>query len=98
MMNRVTRPTCIGARAKNVEIQVDSHILTIRVDLTQEGVGPSSSKMTIVASIEGSIDVPGLQGRAQLAGSHGGLNWPMCLSLKEGTLLLPVPYNGGCVS
>lgn len=44
---------------KNVEMQVDGQILTIKVDLTQE-FGPSSSgKTTIVASTEGNVDVPG---------------------------------------
>lgn len=44
---------------KNVEMQVEGNILTIRVDLTKE-FGPSSSgKTTIVASSEGNVDVPG---------------------------------------
>ena len=43
---------------KNVEMQVDGHILTIKVDLTQE-FGPSSSgKTIIVASTEGNMNVP----------------------------------------
>lgn len=43
---------------KNVEIEVDDNVLTIRVDLTRE-FGPSSSgKTTIVASTEGNVDVP----------------------------------------
>jgi len=44
---------------KNVEMQVDGHILTIKVDLTKE-FGPSSSgKTIIVATTEGNVDVPG---------------------------------------
>ena len=44
---------------KNVELQVDGNILTIKVDLTKE-FGPSSSgKTIIVASTEGNVSVPG---------------------------------------
>lgn len=44
---------------KNVEMQVEGNILTIKVDLTKE-FGPSSSgKTTILASTEGNLDVPG---------------------------------------
>ena len=47
-----------GVSAKNVEMQVEGHILTIKLDLTKE-FGPSSSgKTTIVASTEGNVDVP----------------------------------------
>ncbi len=43
---------------KNVEIQVEGSILTLRVDLSKE-FGPSSSgKTTIVASTEGNVSVP----------------------------------------
>lgn len=43
---------------KNVEMQVDGHILTIKVDLTKE-FGPSSSgKNIIIASTEGNVSVP----------------------------------------
>lgn len=44
---------------KNVEMRVESNILTIKVDLTKD-FGPSSSgKTTIVASTEGNAGVPG---------------------------------------
>ena len=44
---------------KNVEMHVEGHILTIKVDLTKE-FGPSSSgKTIIVATTEGNVDVPG---------------------------------------
>lgn len=44
---------------KNVELQVEGNILTIKVDLTKE-FGPSSSgKTIIVASTEGNVSVPG---------------------------------------
>jgi len=42
---------------KNVELSLDGHILTIRVDLTQT-FGPSASgKTTIIASTEGNVSV-----------------------------------------
>lgn len=42
---------------KNVEWTLDGHILTIRVDLSQE-FGPSSSgKTTIIASTEGNVAI-----------------------------------------
>jgi len=44
---------------KNIEMQVDGNILTIKVDLSK-AFGPSSSgKNTIVASTEGNQSVPG---------------------------------------
>ncbi len=44
---------------KNVEIQVEGDILTLRVDLRRE-FGPSSSgKTTIVASTEGNVAIDG---------------------------------------
>jgi hypothetical protein len=44
---------------KNVEMQVEGNILTIKVDLTKE-FGPSSSgKTIIIASTEGNVSVPG---------------------------------------
>lgn len=47
---------------KNVEIQVEGNILTVRVDLTKE-YGPSSSgKTIIVASTEGNADIPDTDG------------------------------------
>lgn len=43
---------------KNVEMQVEGNILTIKLDLTQE-FGPSSSgKTIIIASTEGNVSVP----------------------------------------
>jgi len=44
---------------KNVEMKVESDILTIQIDLTKE-FGPSSSgKTIIIASTEGNVSVPG---------------------------------------
>lgn len=44
---------------KNVEMSVDSNILTIKVDLTKE-FGPSSSgKTIIIASTEGNVVISG---------------------------------------
>ena len=46
---------------KNVEMTVEGHILTIKVDLTKE-FGPSSSgKTIIIASTEGNVAVEGLE-------------------------------------
>ena len=43
---------------KNVQIAVEGHILTIKVDLSKE-FGPSSSgKTIIIASTEGNVSVP----------------------------------------
>jgi len=43
---------------KNVEMQVEGNILTIKVDLTKE-FGPSSSgKTIIIASSEGNAAIP----------------------------------------
>jgi len=43
---------------KNVEMNVEGNILTIKVDLSKE-FGPSSSgKTTIIASTEGNISIP----------------------------------------
>lgn len=43
---------------KNVEMNVEGDILTIRVDLSKE-FGPSASgKTTIIASTEGNVAVP----------------------------------------
>ncbi len=43
---------------KNVQMTVESDILTIKVDLTKE-FGPSSSgKTIIIASTEGNISIP----------------------------------------
>lgn len=43
---------------KNVEMQVEENILTIKVDLSKE-YGPSSSgKTIIIASTEGNVSVP----------------------------------------
>lgn len=44
---------------KNVEMKVESNILTIRVDLAKE-FGPSSSgKTIIIATTEGNVSVEG---------------------------------------
>ena len=44
---------------KNVEINVEVNIMTIKVDLTKE-FGPSSSgKTIIIASTEGNVDIDG---------------------------------------
>ena len=43
---------------KNVEMQVDGDILTVKVDLNKE-FGPSSSgKTNIIASTEGNVSIP----------------------------------------
>ncbi len=43
---------------KNVDMQVEGNVLTIKVDLTKE-FGPSSSgKTIIIASTEGNMSVP----------------------------------------
>ena len=47
-----------GSDMKNVEMNVEGNILTIKVDLSQE-FGPSSSgKTIIIASTEGNITIP----------------------------------------
>ncbi len=44
---------------KNVELNVEGTILTIKVDLSKD-FGPSSSgKTTIIATTEGNVSVPG---------------------------------------
>ena len=44
---------------KNVELEVEGDMLTIKVDLTKE-FGPSSSgKTIIIASTEGNVTIPG---------------------------------------
>ncbi len=43
---------------KNVDLKVEGHILTIKVDLSKE-FGPSASgKTIIIASTEGNVAVP----------------------------------------
>lgn len=43
---------------KNVEMQVEGHVLTIKVDLSKD-YGPSSSgKSVIIATTEGNVSVP----------------------------------------
>ncbi len=42
---------------KNVEMKVEGHILTIKVDLTKE-FGQSSGKTIIIASTEGNVSIP----------------------------------------
>ena len=47
---------------KNVEMNVEGNILTIKVNLTKE-FGPSSSgKTIIVGSTEGNVAIPGMKG------------------------------------
>lgn len=47
---------------KNVDLQIEGEILTIRIDLAKE-FGPSSSgKTTIIATSEGNVSVPGREG------------------------------------
>ena len=47
---------------KNVEMNVDGNILTIKVDLSKE-FGPSSSgKTIIIASTEGNVAIDGYEG------------------------------------
>jgi NAD(P)-dependent dehydrogenase (short-subunit alcohol dehydrogenase family) len=44
---------------KNIEMNLDGNMLTVKVDLTKE-FGPSASgKTIIIASTEGNISVPG---------------------------------------
>lgn len=44
---------------KNIEMNLDGNMLTVKVDLTKE-FGPSASgKTIIIASSEGNISVPG---------------------------------------
>ena len=44
---------------KNIEMNVEGNILTIKVDLSQRFGKSSSGKSTIVASTEGNQSVPG---------------------------------------
>ncbi len=51
---------------KNVEMQVDGNVLTIKVDLTKE-FGPSSSgKTIIIASTEGNQTIDGREEKVGL--------------------------------
>jgi hypothetical protein len=54
-------PTCFtfeGYPMKNVEMNVEGNVLTIKVDLSKD-YGPSSSgKTIIVASTEGNVSIP----------------------------------------
>ena len=43
---------------KNIEVQVQDHILTLKVDLTKTHGPSSSGKTIIVASSEGNQSVP----------------------------------------
>ena len=45
---------------KNIEMQVDGDILTIKVDLTQRFGKSSSGKSEIIASTEGNQALPGM--------------------------------------
>lgn len=44
---------------KNIEMNVDGDILTIKVDLSKTFGKSGSGKSTIIASTEGNISVPG---------------------------------------
>jgi len=44
---------------KNIEMNVDGDILTIKVDLSKTFGKSSSGKSTIIASTEGNVSVPG---------------------------------------
>jgi ABC-type molybdate transport system ATPase subunit len=44
---------------KNVEMQVEGNILTIKVDVSKRFGKSSSGKTTIIASTEGNVSVPG---------------------------------------
>ena len=46
-------------KMKNIEMNVEGNILTIKVDLSQRFGKSSSGKSTIVASTEGNQSVPG---------------------------------------
>ena len=44
---------------KNIEMKVEDHILTIKIDLTKE-FGPSASgKTIIIATTAGNVSIPG---------------------------------------
>lgn len=45
---------------KNIEMQVDGDILTVKVDLTQRFGKSSSGKSEIIASTEGNQALPGM--------------------------------------
>jgi hypothetical protein len=47
---------------KNVDMKVNGNKLIITVDLTKEFGRSSSGKSIIIASTEGNIDVPGMEG------------------------------------
>jgi len=44
---------------KNIEMNVDGDILTIKVDLSKTFGKSGSGKSTIIASTEGNVSVPG---------------------------------------
>ena len=46
-------------RMKNIEMNAEGNILTIKIDLSQRFGKSSSGKSTIVASTEGNQSVPG---------------------------------------
>ncbi len=51
---------------KNIDMQVEGSLLTIKVDLSKE-FGPSSSgKTTIIATTEGNISIPGREDKIGL--------------------------------
>ena len=44
---------------KNIEMQIDSNVLTIKVDLTKDFGESKSGKSITIASTEGNISIPG---------------------------------------
>lgn len=44
---------------KNIDMTVDGHILTIKVDLSKDHGPSKSGKTTIIATSEGNQEVPG---------------------------------------
>jgi len=46
---------------KNIEMNVEGNILTIKVDLSKEFGSSASGKSTIIATTEGNMSVPGAE-------------------------------------
>lgn len=51
---------------KNVEMNIEGNILTIKVDLTKDFGASSSGKSIIVASTEGNYAIPGREEKVGL--------------------------------
>jgi len=49
----------IQGKAKNVEMNMEGNILTIKVDMAKDFGKSGSGKNTIIATTAGNIDVPG---------------------------------------